>query len=65
MPKVVFLDQFRFSPNGYDVVTYESSDEGVEVSEECAGIAIEIGRARPANGSTTSNQAPRRRGGKA
>lgn len=41
--KIVFTKQFKFSPNGYDVETYEPSKEPVEVSDECGNLAIECG----------------------
>ena len=43
MKVVVFSKQFKFSPNGYDVVVYQPSDEPVEVSDECAAIAQKCG----------------------
>jgi hypothetical protein len=45
MPKVRFEEQFRFSPNGYDLVVYEPGEEPVDVSERCAEVALETGAA--------------------
>jgi hypothetical protein len=45
MPKVVFKQEFRFSPNGYDIIVYDAAPEAVEVSDRCAEVALEAGAA--------------------
>lgn len=41
MRKVIFVKPFKFSPNGFDVTEYEPSADPVEVSDECAQIAVD------------------------
>ena len=42
MPVVAFKKKFKFSPNGYDVISYKPG-QTAEVSEECARIAEKCG----------------------
>lgn len=66
MKKVVFTEDFRFSPNGYDVIDYAAGAEPVEVSERCAEVAIAAGAAKePTSGDSTRAPAPKRGKGKA
>jgi hypothetical protein len=44
--KVVITQQFKYSPNGYDVVTLEPADAPVEVPDEFARMAVESGAAK-------------------
>lgn len=44
--KVVFVKEFKFSPDGFTVETYKPAKEAVSVSAECAQIAIENGFAK-------------------
>lgn len=64
--KVVFTSEFRFSPNGYDVVAYAAGPDEVEVSERCAEVAVAAGAAKPAETKSepTKDAAPKRSKGK-
>lgn len=58
MPQVVFESQFKFSPDGHTVLTFEPNDEPVVVSERCAEIAIANRFARAFELEPTSHIAP-------
>jgi hypothetical protein len=66
MPQIAIKTPFSFSDNGYTLVSHEAVGETVEVSEECArvalaeGWAVEPGKAEPA-APENKDAAPKRR----
>lgn len=57
MPKIIVLQPFSFSDNGYTLVDHAPGAEPVEVSEECAGVAVAEGWAQlPTEGQTAAHK---------
>lgn len=40
MPSIIVKKDFKFAEGGFDVIEYFAGSEAVEVSDECAEIAI-------------------------